>query len=151
MRNEELVRKWKGNKRYTLKFVDALPEEDFDFKPSSEVKSYKSQLSHITSWLRTHSRFVTDYAFPPQRAGAKAKLTSKDLIKTALEDFFDTFIEQLQQMTDEQINETVDVWYGKRTRYEIANVMDNHLSHHRGQLVVYLRLKNVKPPSYLGW
>ncbi|GMN06456.1 hypothetical protein MTsPCn5_18450 [Croceitalea sp. MTPC5] len=160
MRNEELVRKWKGNKRYTLKFVDALPDEDFDFKPSSEVKSYKSQLSHITSWLRTHSRFVTDYAFeksslrdsrPTGERSGKAKLTSRDLIRTALEDFFDTFIEQLQEMTDNRLNDTVDIWYGKRTRYEIANVMDNHLSHHRGQLVVYLRLKNVKPPSYLGW
>ncbi|GAA0873374.1 hypothetical protein GCM10009117_25210 [Gangjinia marincola] len=160
MRNEELVRKWKGNKRYTLKFVDALPKEDFDFKPSSEVKSYKSQLSHITSWLRTHSRFVTDNAFaksslrdsrPTGERSGKAKLTSKDLIRTALEEFFDAFLEKLEQMTDEQLNETVDVWYGKRTRYEIANVMDNHLSHHRGQLVVYLRLKNVKPPSYLGW
>ncbi len=145
MKKEELIRKWKGNKRYTLKFVDAMPEEDFDYKPISTVKSYQSQLSHITSWLHTHSRFVTDDTF------AKAKLTSKDLIKTALEDFFDTFIEQLEQMTDEKLNETVDVWYGKRRRYEIANVIVNHLSHHRGQMVVYLRLRNVKPPSYLGW
>lgn len=145
MTSKELIKKWKGNKRYTLKFVDAMPDEDFDFKPSPEMKSYKSQLSHITSWLRTHSRFVTNHEFE------KVKMASKDLIRIALEDFFDTFIERLENMDESQLTEVVDVWYGKTARYQIANIMDNHLSHHRGQMIVYLRLKNQKPPSYIGW
>ncbi len=145
MTKVELLKKWKGNKRYTLKFVDAMPVEHFDFKPTAEMKSYQSQLSHITSWLRTHSRFVTTEEFE------KIKMTSRDLIRIALEDFFDTFIERLEKMNESQLTEIVDVWYGKTTRYQIANIMDNHLSHHRGQMIVYLHLKNSKPPSYLGW
>ncbi|WP_422858864.1 DinB family protein [Flagellimonas sp. S174] len=145
MKKEELIKKWKGNKRYTLKFVDLMPEEDLDFKPVDGMKAYKSQLSHITSWLRTHSRFVTDQEFP------KVKMTSKELVQNALEEFFDTFIEHLEAMNDDQLHEVVDVWYGKSKKYQIANVMDNHLSHHRGQMVVYLRHKNIKPPSYIGW
>lgn len=145
MKNQELIKKWKGNKRYTLKFVELMPEEEMDFKPVDGMKTYKSQLSHITSWLRTHSRFVTEKEFE------KTKLTSKELIKNSLEEFFDTFISVLETMTSEQLNEEVELWYGKSKKYQIANVMDNHLSHHRGQLVVYLRLKNIKPPSYIGW
>ncbi len=41
MKKVELIKKWKGNKRYTLKFVEAMPEDDYDFKPSDEMKSYK--------------------------------------------------------------------------------------------------------------
>ncbi|WP_299246325.1 DinB family protein [uncultured Aquimarina sp.] len=145
MKKVELIKKWKGNKRYTLKFVEAMPEDDYDFKPSDEMKSYKSQLSHITTWLRTHSRFVTGLEFP------KVKMTSKELIKEALVDFFDTFLEKIETMDENKLQEIEDIWYGKSTRYQIANIMDNHLSHHRGQMVVYLRLKNIKPPSYLGW
>lgn len=145
MTTKELIKKWKGNKRYTLKFIDAMPDEIFDFKPTPEMKSYKSQLSHITTWLRTHSRFVTDVEFE------KVKLTSKELINKALEDFFDVFIERLDNLDEDNLKELVDVWYGKTTKYQIANIMDNHLSHHRGQMAVYLRLKNIKPPSYLGW
>lgn len=145
MTQKELIKKWKGNKRFTLKFVDAMPEENFDFKPTPEMKSYKSQLSHVTSWLRTHSRFVTNEEFD------KVKMTSKDLIRIALEGFFDVFIERLESMNEIDLNEIVDVWYGKTTRYQIANIMDNHLSHHRGQMIVYLRLVNSKPPSYIGW
>ncbi len=145
MTKKELTKKWKGNKRYTLKFIDVMPEEEFDFKPTPEMKTYKSQMSHITSWLRTHSRFITEVEFE------KVKMTSKDSIKKALEEFFDVFIERLENLDDDKLNEVVDVWYGKTTKYQIANIMDNHLAHHRGQMVVYLRLKNVKPPSYLGW
>ncbi len=145
MTQKELIKKWKGNKRFTLKFIDALPDHDFEFKPTPEMKSYKSQLSHITSWLRTHSRFVTIKEFE------KLKMTSRDLIRKALEDFFDTFIEELEKMDESQLGEVVNVWYGKTTRYQIANIMDNHLAHHRGQMIVYLRLKNIKPPSYIGW
>lgn len=145
MTKKELTKKWKGNKRYTLKFIDVIPEEEFDFKPTPEMKTYKSQMSHITSWLRTHSRFVTEFEFE------KVKMTSKDLIKNALEEFFDVFIERLESLDDDSLNEVVDLWYGKTAKYQIANIMDNHLAHHRGQMVVYLRLKNVKPPSYLGW
>ncbi|WP_430906367.1 DinB family protein [Maribacter sp. 2-571] len=145
MTKEALIKKWKGNKRYTLKFVEAMPEQNYDLKPVIGMKTYKSQLAHITSWLRTHSRFVTDYEFE------KEKMTSKDQINSALETFFDTFLEHLAAMNDVQLHETVPVWYGKTARYQIANVMDNHLAHHRGQLVVYLRLNDIKPPSYVGW
>lgn len=29
--------------------------------------------------------------------------------------------------------------------------MDNHLAHHRGQMIIYLRLQGIKPPAYTGW
>ncbi len=128
-----------------MKFVEAMPEDYFGFKPTDEMKTYQSQLIHITTWLRTHSRFVTESEF------TKVKLNSKETIKDALEEFFNGFLNHLEKMDDTQLDEIVDVWYGKTAKYQIANVMDNHLSHHRGQMVVYLRAKGQKPPSYTGW
>jgi uncharacterized damage-inducible protein DinB len=43
------------------------------------------------------------------------------------------------------------MWYGSSTKNRILNLMDNHLAHHRGQMIVYLRLKGIEPPSYVGW
>lgn len=145
MTSKELIKKWKGNKRYTLKFVSAMPEEHFDFKPTEEMKTFQSQLSHITNWLRTHSRFITGEEF------TKVKTNTKTALFEALESFFDVFIGHLEKMKDSDMQEVVTVWYGKTTKYQIANIMDNHLSHHRGQMVVYFRLLQQKPPSYIGW
>ncbi len=145
MKPEEIIKKWKGNKRYTLKIIEAMPEENFYFKPVTEMKTFQSQASHITTWLRTHSRFVTGTEF------VKVRMNTKTLILDALNDFFDNFINTLVQMNTDQLTEELDVWYGKTTRYQIANIMDNHLSHHRGQMIVYLRLNGINPPSYVGW
>ncbi|MFK7950340.1 MAG: hypothetical protein AB8G11_22315 [Saprospiraceae bacterium] len=37
--------------------------------------------------------------------------------------------------------------------YTYSNLitLNSNLVHHRGQLTIYLRLKNVKPPRYIGW
>ncbi|NRB48014.1 MAG: hypothetical protein HRU41_10110 [Saprospiraceae bacterium] len=64
MEKKELVKRWKGNQRYTLKLIEAMPEDNFNFKPIDGIKTFQSQCSHITTWLRTHSRFVTGEELP---------------------------------------------------------------------------------------
>lgn len=145
MQQKELLKKWKGNKRYTLKFVEAVTEEQLAFKPAEGAKTYQSQLSHITTWMRTHSRFVTE-----QEMEKTSTKTQSD-IRQCLTELFDAVLNYLSHTTQEDLAQTADVWYGKVSKEYILLTMDNHLSHHRGQLVVYLRLMGVKTPSYTGW
>lgn len=145
LETRELLKKWKGNKRYTLKFVKIVTDDQLEFKPVSGVKTYLSQLSHITTWLRTHSRFVTG------KEMEKTRIRTKEDVVQYLEDFFDQLYAFLETATIEDLDEIVDVWYGNVSKTFILQTMDNHLSHHRGQLVIYLRMLGVKPPSYVGW
>ncbi|MEL6483992.1 MAG: DinB family protein [Bacteroidota bacterium] len=145
MEIKEIIKKWKGNKRYTLKFVELVSEEQLAFKPYEGGKTYRSQLSHITTWMRTHSRFVTGNIME------KPITKTKKALIEGLEEFFDTVLDFLESTSSEQLSEVVEMWYGKVTKESILLTMDNHLSHHRGQLVVYLRLLQIKPPSYIGW
>lgn len=145
MNSKALIKKWKGNKRYTLKFVELVSTNQLSFKPVEGTKTYQSQLSHITTWLRTHSRFVTGKELE------KPSTKSKEDILHYLSDFFDVLLAYLEETNDEDLNEIIDVWYGKVSKEAILLTMDNHLSHHRGQLVIYLRLMGLKPPSYIGW
>ena len=144
MTQKALLKRWKSNQRYTLKFVNLIPEEMLSFKPFPGGKTYQSQLSHITTWLRTHSRFVTGTEF--EKAGTK----NKEEITAALTEFFTVIISYLEDTTESELAEIVKVWYGEVPREVVLSVMDNHLSHHRGQMVVYLRLLDIKPPAYHG-
>ncbi len=50
----QLSRKWINAKTYTLKMADLMPAEQYDFKPTAEVMSFKAQLLHIAQnmkWL----------------------------------------------------------------------------------------------------
>jgi len=142
---KELIKKWKGNKRYTLKFVELVTEEQFKFKPINGSKTYQSQLSHLTTWMRTHSRFVTGKELE------KPKTKTKNEILHYFGEFFDIILEFLENTNQEELSGIVEMWYGKVSKESILLTMDNHLSHHRGQLVVYLRFMEVKAPSYIGW
>ena len=145
MEIKELIKKWKGNKRYTLKFVELVAEENLSFKLIEGTKSYQSQLSHLTTWMRTHSRFVTGKELE------KPKTKTKEEILLYFGEFFDEILKFLEKTNQEELSEIVEMWYGKVSKESILMTMDNHLSHHRGQLVVYSRLLGTKPPSYIGW
>ena len=145
MDKKEIIKRWKGNQRYTLKLIDMMPESDFDFKPVDEVKSFHSQCSHITTWLRTHSRFVTEIELK------KLKFKTKEELTLGLTDFFNQLLSFLEGTSTENLEEKVKVFYGNVSKVFILQTMDNHLSHHRGQMVLYLRLKGLKPPAYVGW
>jgi len=81
----------------------------------------------------------------------KPSIKTKQEILFHLTDFFDTLLAYLKTEDAAALEEISPVFYGKRSREFILQVMDNHLSHHRGQMVVYLRMCGVVPPAYRGW
>ena len=142
MNRKEWIKKWKGNKRYTLKFVELVEEDQLTYKPTDGVKTYLSQLSHLATWMRTHSRFVTEVELE------KVPLKTKEEVHHAIYSFFDTLLHYLDTAQEDALQQVVPMWYGQVSKEYILTVMDNHLAHHRGQLVVYQRLLGIKPPSY---
>jgi uncharacterized damage-inducible protein DinB len=44
--------------------------------------------------------------------------------------------------------QTVETPEGKMTGMELLLFAVDHTAHHRGQLIVYLRAKNIKPADY---
>jgi len=144
METKEIIKKWRGNKRYSLRLIEAMPESEFSFRPIEEMKTFKSQESHLTTWMRTHSRFVTGIILD------KPSIKTKDEILRHFGEFFDKLLAYLETATSDDLAEIVDMWYGKVSKEYVLMTMDNHLAHHCGQMVVYLRLKGITPPSYIG-
>ena len=68
-----------------------------------------------------------------------------------LEKAFAYALQTIDVMTEKDLNEKVEFIAGTMTRRRILLLMTDHLTHHRGQLVVYLRMKGVEPPKYVGW
>ncbi|MEO1652441.1 MAG: DinB family protein [Bacteroidota bacterium] len=145
MTSKELLKRWKGNKNYTLRIIDRMPEEHFAYRPFVGSKTFKSQISHISSWLRSHSKFVTGEVLPKPQGKNKV-----DMMRD-LEACFDYLIQFISESSLEALLEKTEVWYGQVSRGFVLQTMDNHLSHHRGQMVLYLRMKEITPPSYVGW
>jgi uncharacterized damage-inducible protein DinB len=64
---------------------------------------------------------------------------------------FDSVYEIIKKSDPELLNSKVAFFAGPKTKLQILNLLQDHVTHHRGQLLVYLNLNHIQPPKYVGW
>ena len=139
---------WTKSKESFLEFAQAMPEDKYGFKPTEEVMSFAEQVLHAIGgdfWF-----FATLKGEKPPKPEDALKAEGKtkaDIIK---------LVEESQAYGDEffnGLNETIaheEAKMGENTiaKWKLILFSFDHITHHRGQLVVYLRLNGIKPPQY---
>lgn len=143
------LEKWENSKNYLLKIAEAMPESTYDYKPTEREMSFKEQLLHIKGnmeWLSTSYFTETEY-----KKNKNDSSKSKAETITELETAFDYVIQIIKKTPDENLKETVEFFAGPKSKLQILNLLQDHVTHHRGQLIVYLNLNEIKPPQYTGW
>jgi len=146
---EDYKIKWKNATDYTLEFAKAMPEENYSFKPVPVEMSFGEQLKHIAGnmvWLSSSYLNGAPTKLDPMNAG-----NSKKEIIDILEKSFAYAAETVNHLNEKMLNQNVDFFAGFMTKRRILLLMTDHVTHHRGQLVVYLRLNGIEPPAYRGW
>ncbi len=146
---EAWLEKWENSKNYLVGIAEAMPEEQYDFKPTERQMSFKEQLIHIKGnmdWLS--NTYFTEIEFV--RTKAELPLSKAETI-THITEAFDNASKIIERATEENLLETVDFFAGPKSKLQILNLLHDHVTHHRGQLIVYLNLKNIEPPGYSGW
>ena len=145
----QLARKWENSKDYAIKLVASYPESAYGFKPSPEEMSFQEQVLHIVDNINflSSSFLLTDV---PVKRSEKAVLSKQELL-TILADAYDRGAVAHTKLRADQLDEKIKFFAGPKTRRQMLILMHDHQTHHLGQLIVYLRLNGIKPPSYVGW
>ena len=60
-------------------------------------------------------------------------------------------LEIIKNTPDKELKETLDFFAGPKSKLQILSLLQDHVTHHRGQLIVYLNLNEIEPPRYSGW
>ncbi len=144
------LEKWENSRDYLMAIAEAMPEEKYDFRPTDRQMEFREQLLHIKSnmdWLATNY-FAAEKA--PRNSSGQDKLSKAETLE-ALRIAFDRVSRVLQKTSSSTLSEQVDFFAGTKTKLQILNLLQDHVSHHRGQLIVYLNLNNIEPPKYVGW
>ncbi len=139
---------WKQAKEYTVEFANAMPDEKYTFKPTPEVFSYAEQALHVIGsnfWF--FSTLKGEKPPKPEDALKSEGKTKNDVIKL-LEESHAYGDEVMNVLTDEIAKEEVTTGQTKLAKWKIILFCVDHMTHHRGQMVVYLRLNGIKPPQY---
>ena len=139
-----LVDHWKTSKKYVLALADQMPAAEYGFKPNPEEMSFGEQLAHIAG---ANSFFFATLSGQKDPIAKPTKFDKASVLKT-LNDSYDFCIAALAGLDHERMMQTFDSPAGKMTGMELLLLATDHTAHHRGQIIVYLRLKSIKPTEY---
>lgn len=142
-------KKWKNAKAYTLEVAEAMPADLYDYKPDPEARTFKEQLLHMISNMMWLSNSYLD----GEKYDNDLKDThlSKSEVIEMLHITFDMSQKAVDEFPEERLGEVVKFFAGPKERQQIMMLMTDHMTHHRGQILVYLKMNQIKAPRYRGW
>ena len=128
-----------------VRSAEKMPEENFSFKPTPEVRSYGQILGHIADAQYLFCSAVIGEKNPAP--GIEKSKTSKADLVAALNEAFAYCDKAYNGLTDAKASETVKFFGQDRSKLGVLSFNTSHNYEHYGNLVTYLRIKGVVPPS----
>lgn len=131
----------KGN---ILKSAEKMPESNYAFKPSPDVRNYGAILGHLVDDQYFFCGAAKGESKPSQ---AEKEITTKPALIEALKGAFAYCDSAYDSLTDANGAMMMKFGRGERSMSGILNFNVAHDNEHYGNLVTYLRIKGLVPPS----
>ena len=124
----------------------AFPDSAMDFRPSPKSRSVIEQMEHQ---VQSEGRWVTNMLGLDTGDPNPAEKTKRGFIEKYRADATRR-LEILRAKPDAWWREETSFFDVKRSRAWVFTRRLNHSTHHRGQLIVYLRVLGLPVPSVYG-
>ena len=138
---------WMAAHNYIVRSAELMSEADFAFKPVATVRSFAQIVAHVADdemgWC---AQILGE---PLKQTQVEKTLTAKaDVIKVIRD--AGTYCEKAYGISDAQAAAVTTIWGGQQPK--IRGLMDNaaHDWEHYGNIVTYMRIKGMVPPSSQG-
>ena len=137
-------------KRYIIGSAEKMPAERYAFKPVPEVMTYAGLLGHIIDTQYSYCNAVKGGSNPAAGKGLD-KLTDKAVLVPAVIEAFAYCDDAFAGLTNENALEVLTIGAAPNQRQVArANQLTMVIAHgneHYGNLVTYMRIHGIVPPS----
>ncbi len=147
-------RQYKDIQALVLKTAEKVPEDLYAFKPTPEVRSLGGVLGHIADGNNLLCRFAAGDPVDIDKimkdvssVQVHEKETAKAEIIAALNESRAFCESVFAKLTDAAAQENVTWFGGKTPKAMMLTFVTSHSWEHYGNLVTYMRLKGIVPPS----
>ena len=135
-----------GVKQILAKSAEKMPEEKYDFRPTDVVRTFGQIIAHVTDWQYRYCSAVLGEKIPVAQI-EKTRLTKAELVAalTAALSYCDRAYDTLTDSTAAQVvklHPTIPM-----PKLGVLSIINLHSTEHYGNLVTYLRINNIVPPS----
>jgi uncharacterized damage-inducible protein DinB len=128
-----------------IRTAEKVPEDLYAFKPTPEVRSLGQLIGHVADGNFGICGAASGQK--PPMSGVEKSTTAKAALQKALADSFAFCESALSAMDDKKGAETVKTFLGVQARLGVFAFNNSHLNEHYGNLVTYMRLKGIIPPT----
>jgi uncharacterized damage-inducible protein DinB len=133
----------KGN---LVKAAEKMPEENYNFKPTPEVRSWAELVGHVAD---SQIMFCAAVKGEKPKTVAGKKTAKADLV-AAMKEAVAYCDPVYSAMTDAEAAKTIKFFGGNWTKLSVLDFNVAHDNEHYGNMVTYMRLKGIVPPSSEG-
>ena len=132
-------------KDFIVRAAEKVPEDLYAFRATPDVRTMAQLFGHVADGF--FGMCAAAQGEKPSRVGIEKSMTTKaDLVKVLNEAA--TYCDSVfDKMDDKRGAEIVSFYFGPTPRLSVLYFATTHAYEHYGNLVTYMRLKNIVPPS----
>ena len=147
---DELAADMERNKAMSLSYIEAMPSDKFDYKPSDDVRTFAAQYLHLAQGLIGLSSNGTGSTpiFQGENLEATEAYHTKEEVARIVTESYDFAITSIKEMDESTLTEVVQRGLFEVTRRGWIQKALEHNTHHKGQTTIYLRMNGITPPQY---
>lgn len=134
-----------GVRQILVRAAEKMPEADYGFKPADSVRTFGQIVGHLADAQYAFCSAVLGEKNPAPKI-EKTRTTKADLI-AALGDAVAYCDKAHASITDKSGAETVKFMGGEMPKFGVLTINSVHSIEHYGNLVVYLRMNGIVPPT----
>jgi uncharacterized damage-inducible protein DinB len=131
----QLLKTLENSRNYSLAVAEAMPEELYESRPADTIWNFRELMNHIAygiQWWQDNyiKQAETPWNPPPARSNKEQTIEWLRQVYAALENTLNK-----ENLTEEKV--------------QGFHATTDHITHHRGQAIVYLRYSGIEPPEYI--
>lgn len=124
--------------------AEKVPEDDYSFRPTPEIRTFAEVLNHIASAQMHNCSAILGSSMTYSAPAANA---SKANVEAALKASFEECDRAYDSINDTTGMQMVRTYRGDVPKLAALAMNNEHDSNEYGVLTVYMRLKGIVPPS----
>jgi uncharacterized damage-inducible protein DinB len=136
---------WESNRGYLTASATDMPENLYSYRPTPDVRTFGEILGHVAGSQNMFCAMVLGEKVPAEDAIEKAAKTKAALID-ALKKSND-YCAKAYATTDAANAAMIDLFGQQRSKLFTLLMNASHNSEHYGNIVTYLRMNKMVPPS----
>jgi uncharacterized damage-inducible protein DinB len=148
---EKFLKVWEYESGVTLELLKTVPEDRYDFRPDPHGRSLGELAWHLAEIEAIMTQIARQREFSPKVAGVERPRTVPELA-TGYQRVHRDAVERVREIRAEDLDREFPFFDGKPI--SVRNVLWfpllHHLIHHRGQLMMMIRMAHGVPSRVYG-